>query len=895
MTTNRVGKYCAPGIGRNDVLLRPVDLRCEYLSNPMGVDVTVPRFSWKLMAVPGVRNEYQTVYQIRAAGQRAWLDCAKADLWDSGWVASPDSVHIPYGGTALVSHQFVHWQVRIKNRFGKVSDWSEAARFSMGLLSDADWLGPWIRHPDAPPEHHIWFRRNVQVESKVDEALIHVATQGYHELYMNGERVGDQVLAPAMSRLDRRVLYCTYDISRRLHMGQNTIAIWQGPGWARYEYFNLPPALRVQMLARFANGEKLALQSDSTWRCTLSCSQNTGHCKWSDNGGEQIDARRYIDDWHTQTFDDRDWVPAKPWPLDVQLSAQLVESTRALEKVTAQKIISAGKGYCVDMGKNFTGYFKVRMRGLAEGDKVMIQVANRGGVVEDFAQRSYFISAGDAEEVFQHRFNYAAGRYVYLTGLKSKPRLDDIEGHALSTDVRRTGAFVSSHPLLNQIYETDLWTWRANLVEGVTFDCPHRERLGYGEVAFACAWGVALPNYDSGALYSKHVRDWWDVQEKNGWIHHTAPHVNRHYGGPLWSSAGLNLAWCMYVRYGDQRLLESAYKPSKRWLAFLHTHVRDGLLRNYDSHWGRFLGDWAAPGPRNERGDSIAAEYFNNCVYALNLDYVSRIATVLGRTAEAALYKAQLATLRARIHTEYYDADHHQYAAGTQVQLAFALLAGVTPAPLRASVADRLLQTVREKGFLDMGSSGLPILFKYMVEEAENSEILMDCLTQKVEPSYGFFLAEGETTWPEYWSNREPSRIHTCFTGVSSWLTMGLAGIRPDPACPGFKSFWIKPVLPNGLSYVDGRTESQYGLIRSRWQRAEGKIQLAVNIPPNSTATVFLPVKSIEHLSESGRKIDSAEGVSVLRIEEGLAVMRVAAGEYCFVAVEATKASARGT
>ena len=378
------------------------------------------------------------------------------------------------------------------------------------------------------------------------------------------------------------------------------------------------------------------------------------------------------------------------------------------------------------------------------------------------------------------------------------------------------------------------------------------------------------------------MRDWSDVQEENGWIHHTAPQVNRHYGGPMWSSAGLNVAWCFYQQFGDTRILELTYPATKRWLAFLHAHVRDGLLRCYNEHWGKFLGDWAAPGGRKERGDSPEAEFFNNCVYALNLDYFRQIAEVLGQTDDAALYRDRLAELRQQIHAAYYDSEKALYCNGTQVQLAFALLTKVTPDALRQTVIASLQRAFRAKGFLDMGSSGLVPLFKYMIEEAPDSEILFDLLTSTEEPSYGHFLARGETTWPEYWNVDVPSRIHTCYTGVSSWLSMGLAGIRADPEHPGFQSFLIKPVIPKGLTFAEGARESQYGRVRSRWCREDGGLRLEVTIPPNSQAKVFVPATAVDTVTETGQPIAAVDGVEYLGMEGDRVVLRVAAGSYVF-------------
>ncbi len=871
-----------PGSAAAEIKNQPYDLRCEYLTDPLGIDVVTPRFSWKQGDPTHIRGQKQTAYQVLVASSRELLSRDKADLWDSGKAYSSQSVLVPYGGAKLASNQDGHWKVRIYDKDDATSAWSEPARFSMGLLQPSDWLGAWIKHPDAPVEKHIWFRKSLALDESLASAFIHVASVGYHELHVNGNKIDDRLLGPAATRLDKRVLYLTYDISRLLKPGENIIALWQGPGWGRYGFFKTMPAIRVQLDATTATGKPIALASDPTWRCVVSSSENIGGTKFNDNGGERIDSRRFIADWNAIGFDDSHWQAAVAAPITAALSAQMMEPTRIIETIRARAVSSNGPVYKVDMGRNFTGWLDIKLRGLSAGDVVTFKVADDDKTVQDFGQRSEFISNGQDDEGFRNRFNYVSGRYLTLEGLKSKPNPADIKGYALSTDVKRRGTFSSSSDLFNQIYEADLWTWRANLVEGYTMDCPHRERLGYGEVAFACAWGIAFPNYQAEALYTKHVRDWSDVQEENGWIHHTAPQINQHYGGPMWSSAGQNIARDFYQNFGDQRILELAHPSGKRWLEFLHTKVKDGLLRNYDKHWGKFLGDWAAPGQRKERGDSPEAEFFNNCVYAMNLADFIESSRILNQPDEVALYSARLDELRKQVHAAYFKPEGNTYCNGTQVQLAFALLTGITPPDLHPAVASSLDRELAQKPYLDMGSSGLPILLKYLIERSDRSAPLYQHLSRTNEPSYGYFLKRGESTWPEYWNVDVPSRIHTCYTGISSWFTKTVAGIRPDPEHPGFQSFLIKPVVGGDLTFAEFTTESPYGTIRHRWERSGNQFKMFVTVPPNSQATVFVPTPQPSSLAEGGKPIAEANGVTQVKAGDGCVALKVSAGRYEF-------------
>ncbi len=871
----------------------PLDLRCEYLEEPLGIDVEIPRFTWKLSSPENTRGQKQTAYQVLVAGDKSLLARDRGDLWDSGVVSSAQSALLPYGGRKLSSGQDCYWKVRVFDKDKRPSDWSPIAHFSVGLLKPDDWTGPWIRHPSAPAEKHVWFRKSFSLKQPVASAIVYVASVGYHELYVNGKKVDARVLAPALARLDKRVLYVTYDIAGSLKTGENVIAVWCGPGWSRYSFFNTRPALRVQMNAKTTGGEALALASDTSWRCEASCSEDIGGCRYQDHGGEKIDARNDKPDWNAVTFDDSQWPRAATAPIRAALSAQMVEPSRAIQRLDARSVSGSGP-YKVDLGKNFTGWISIDMRNQAAGDVVTIQVSDNPGTAQAFGQKSLYVCKGGPTETFQNRFNYSAGRYLTITGLKSKPELADIRGQAIGTDLKRTGHFTCSSDLFNQIYETDLWTFRANTVEGFTSDCPHRERLGYGEENFATAWGCGLPNYDAGAFYTKLVRDWCDVQQPDGWINQTAPQINRHFGGPMWSSAPLNIGWECYKQFADKRLLAASYAADKAWLNFLAAHVKDGLLQPYNTNYnggGNFLGDWAAPYRNGDRlkgkefGTTREALLFNNCVYAMNLRTFIRIAGVLEKSEDAALYAKRLDDLKAKIQAGFFDRDQSVYLDSRQIHLAFPLFAGITPDEERPEVlANFEREILQRRPYLDMGSSGLPVLLKFLIEDAQRDDILFEHLSKTTEPSYGYFLKCGETAWPEYWDDKCPSRIHTCYTGIAAWFIKGLGGIREDPDDYGYKSFIIKPAIVGDLTFAEARTQSLYGEISSRWEKKDGNLMLTMKVPANSTATVFVPAASKESVTESGAAIGRAQGVTFLRMAGNCVVLRVESGTYRFAA-----------
>ncbi|WP_282055846.1 family 78 glycoside hydrolase catalytic domain [Maribacter luteus] len=894
---------CAQKVKHIDVK----ELRCEYLVNPLGIDTNIPRLSWQIIDKAYVRGQKQTGYHILVASNPELLTKNEGDLWDSGKIKSSQSALVSYAGKTLVSNQDCYWKVRVFDKDGKASNWSKSARFSIGLLADKDWTASWIRHPNMdkvaktadkekttelatdhktnlPVEQHLWFRKNLNLSAPAKKAFLHVASCGYHELYVNGKKADNRFLAPAQTRLDKRILYVTYDISDLLVKGDNVIAFWTGPGWSRYTTFNTFQALRVQLNGEDEKGKSISLETGKDWRCHEANSKNRGKIKYRDHGGEIVDAQQYIQGWNLPEFDDTNWDLAEETTIKAKLSSQMMEPTRIIETISA-KNISGEETYFVDLGKNFTGWVELKIRGQQAGDVIKIKVADDDKTGQDFGQLNEYICTGIGEEVFRNRFNYIAGRYVTIEGLRQKPELSDVKGLVLATDIKQVGHFTSSKELFNKIYEADLWTYRANTVEGFTMDCPHRERLGYGEVAFATSWGIALPNYQSGALYMKHVRDWADVQTENGWFYHTAPQINHHFGGPMWSSAGLNIASAYYQVYGDQQIFERIYPSAIKWLEYLNENVKNGVLVNYSENRGKFLGDWAAPKKRKEWGDTAEAQYFNNCVYAMNLADVVRMAQIQGKEKDAEFYQKRLDALRKAIHQHFFNSETNTYSNGTQVQQAFALMTGLAPKNLRDKVFANIEKELTDnKAYLDMGSSGLPVLFKYMIEESGRSDLFFKALSSKVQPSYGYFIERGENTWPEYWNVDVPSRIHTCYTGVASWMTKSLAGIRPDPLSPGFQSFIIQPILAGDLSFVEGSTTSLYGEISSRWERNDKQFTLNVSIPPNSQATVYIPTNNLKSITENGKAMKKSEVVTFLRFENEHAVYKVEAGKYQFKA-----------
>jgi alpha-L-rhamnosidase len=824
-------------------------LTCEHLQDPLGIDVAQPRFSWQIADRSYTSGQCQTAYHIVVASSPKLLD--SPDVWDSGITPSSESHLVTYGGAALQSGSDYYWKVRIYDRYGKPSKWSAIAHFSTGLFDSAAWKGDWIKHPSATSEQHIWFRKKIALDAAASSAFVHVASMGYHELYVNGKKADERVLAPALVRLDKRTLYVTYDVKALLRKGDNVIAVWYAPGWSRYNFWaaRVEQAWLLQMNGSTVKGGAFTLHSDESWKCEESYSRNAGKFEFFDMGGEEVNGQRYRTDWNTATFDDSRWQNArKTTPLKngapIALAAQMVEPSRIIESIPAQAIagIDTLPGvWRAVMAKTFTGFLKVRFNGLHKGDTVRIRVTEKNNKIDQFKQTQYYIARGEDGETFENRFNYFSGRYIYFDGLKQPPAVRNITGYAVTSAPQRTGWFECSDTMYNRIHEMDKWTYEMCTTEGYTSDCPHRERLGYGsEGAYQTQWGAGLPCFATGAFYLKNVRDWSDMQTANGWVHNTAPQINRMYGGAIYGAANMNMAWEHYLSYADKKSLEECYPTGKRWLEFLNTWVRHDMLTPYDTY-GWFLGDWLGPGPRQEYGETTEALFFNNCIYAITLDLFIRIAEELGRHDETAPYRERLHALKATLHDTYFVPGTNSYLNGDQVRTSLALYAGIVPDSLRNDVLNHLHDDMTgAHPYFDIGSPSRYPYFKTLLAYPELfHQTVADILSTRTYPSYGHFLELGETTFPEAWEAGNDAHVHTSYVGISAWLIKGLAGI--EPLAPGYRTVTIRPQPAAQLSYAKAAVQSPYGIIESGWKKHDGNITYRILIPVGVQAKIYIP------------------------------------------------------
>lgn len=913
----------------------PTTLKCEYRINPLGIDNTSPRLSWKLEQEKSVRGQKQTAYQILVASSLDNLKSDTGDVWDSGKVGSNQSVNVKYQGNELESAKPYFWKVKVWDKEGNASNWSDFGKFSMGLLKKTDWKGDWILKSDQKKTDHNWYRKKVTLSEEASSAFVFVGSFGYHELYVNGEKVTDNVMNPVSTYMKKRIAYLTYDISDKLKKGDNVIAIWHAAGWARWkrirEYRNVPFVFKAQAEI-VSGGKNITLKTDTTWKTKKSHSEYYGDWDILRFGGETIDDRKREDDWNTVAYDDSNWVNASVYnhnelndkipegnnmyfalnsrknrevralysPIGATLSAQMVEPQVKFKEIKAIGVDKNEDGtYRIDMGENYTGFFEMDLYKGQEGDSIMFEISDQTETTTSWNQKSKYIFGKSGKGKFKNRFNVAGGRWVTVYGLKYQPKIEDAKGYVVTNDRKQISKFSSSNEQLNQIYQINLNTYLANTMDGVLVDCPHRERRGWGEVTVAAMYGDALPNFESGAYMDQYLQYTRDAQLSDGQTRAVINEEDRPF--LMWKANSPLTVWETYRMLGDKKVLEDNYKSMQKWMTWLYEHSNantGGALKIGEQGKREMpgLGDWCTPrGNFWTSSNSPDAAHFNNCLYAFMLENAMQISEVLGKTKDAKVYKERLKVQREATHKLSYNSETGKYLKGYQVDQAFALLSGVTPASEKEKVEAQLEDNVLYKfPYYDTGSSGQALYTRYFTESGERMDLIYELLRDKHHPSYGYFLEQGKTVWPERWSAIGNSQIHTCYTGIGGYFIKGFGGIRPNPESLGMQNMLIKPAPVGDLTFANTAYESMYGNIVVNWKKEAKGATFHVEIPINTTAKVYLPATSKNAITESGFLAENAESITFVGTEKSKAVgnyviFEVTSGSYDFEVDELPK------
>jgi len=895
------------------------NLICEYRTNPLGIDVKLPRLGWEMQT--DRQGARQTAYQIFAASDPQNLSAGKADLWDSGKVESDQSVHIAYAGKALESRQRVYWKVNVWDEMGEATQ-SESAWFEMGLLRRKDWKAKWIGAAltggprSTIPIPHL--RKSFSMPGNAQSARLYVTAVGVYECSINGKQVSEDVFAPGWTHYGKRVQYKVYDVTHLLQNGENVIGALLGDGWAvghiglgHRQTYSRQPKLLAQLEITLNDGQKINVISDRTW------THQFGPILESDMlQGESYDARLEMPGWDTSNFDDKRWLKVEifddPAVNLVATNGPTVRRISELKPVSdpVEKGNFIQKSYIFDLGQNMVG--RVRFKGSAPAGTTVIlrfaEVLNPDGTMYTTNLRGAratdnYTFKGEGEEIWEPKFAFHGFRYVEISGYPSAVTRDTITGIVLHSDMNPTGDFECSEPIINQLQHNILWGQKGNFVD-VPTDCPQRdERLGWtGDIQVFAR--TAAFNMDVAGFMTKWAKDVADAQTERGTVPAVVPNAipPLEDGGPAWADAAIICPWTMYLCYGDTRILEENYAVMTRFMDFL-LNASPGYIRcapEYEG-WPGF-GDWLsinANTPRDVIGTAFLA-------YDANL--MAQIAALLGKTREAAKYRKLFADVKKAFGARYLKgskltappAPPSQIRAmldgadaisrgnlkvvdygpvesnvfntdlftPTQTSYVLALHFDLLPQKLRPLAALELVADIqRRDGHLSTGFVGAPYL-PHVLSDNGQVDAAYTLLHQKSWPSWLYSVTQGATTIWERWDGwteesgfQDPgmnSFNHYAYGSIGAWLYNTVAGIDIDPAQPGYKHSILRPQPGGGLTQAAGKLKTLYGELVSDWKIENGKLHWTVVVPPNTTASLHVPAKDGDKITLNGKVVSGA-------------------------------------
>ena len=913
--------------------IKPTDLRCEYARDPLGVDVDRPRLYWKLEST--LRGQRQSAYQILVASSIENLAKDKGDLWNSGKVTSDETIHISYKGLRLQSSQQVFWKVRVWDKDGRTSAWSQPAyswhdqaawkrpaSWTMGLMSADDWKARWI---SAEVESQtLMLRREFVVKPGLKRAVVHVCGLGHYEMSLNGEKAGDALLSPGWSKYDKTCLYDTLEITQLLNTGGNAIGLMLGNGMynvkgGRYTKFkgSFGPLKAIcQIRLEYDDGTTEMIGTDKNW--SVKAGPITFCCVF---GGEDYDARLEPSGWDRHGFDDSAWPKAQEVAgpggtlKGLCSAAPPIKAFDVLKPVSVNSLREGVDVY--DLGQNTALMPRLKVNGPA-GSIVRIipaELLKQDGSVDrescSHERPGYwqYTLAGTGGEEWFPKFFYHGSRYFQAERMPAGvggelPVVESFEGVVVHSSSEPIGEFACSNDLFNRIHKLVRWAQRSNMMSVMT-DCPHREKLGWLEQYHLNGPSLRY-EFDLARLFTKGMNDMADSQLESGLVPDIAPEYVVFEGGfrdsPEWGSAFVLVPWQQYLWTGDLELIRNYYDDMKRYVAYLGGAAKDHIV----SHG---LGDWYDIGPRAPgRAQLTPVPLTATAFYYYDTMILAEMADLLGKTDDARQYKESAAQIRDAFNKEFYNPATSQYATGSQCSNAIALVMGLVEPAKRQAVLDAVVQDVQQRGnALTAGDVGYRYLLRALAE-AGRSDVIFAMNNQSDKPGYGYQLKMGATSLTEAWNaRRSSSQNHFMLGQIIEWFYADLAGISCDPAGPpsggldyaaykaaGFKKIIIKPEPVGDLTWVKAGFNSIRGKIKSEWNRDNGNFILKVTIPPSATATVFVPAKPETEVTESGRLIagqikppmrrpaQKSPGVKFLRREDNCAVFEIESGEYEF-------------
>ncbi len=891
--------------------LPPSLLRSEYLTNPLGLNSTSPRFSW-ILEHPR-RASRQTAYQVIVSPEPSFLDKEVGDYWDSGRVESERTSGVVYDGVPLWSGKLYFWKVRWWDGEGKVSPWSDPAWFEMGLFQERDWKAKWISRQEAAEfssrgnvtlgvlsgesiqNMGIYLRKEFKVKGETRRARIYVSGLGYYELRLNGRKVGDHVLDPAQTDYRKVALYSVFDITADIRE-KNSLAVILGNGRHIKAYGYGKPRLMLQVHLERENELIERVVSDETWKTSSGALLENGIYL-----GERYDARLEQDGWDLPGFDDSSWAGAEVVE-GPRLAPQLIPPIRVTERLRPVQTWSLRPDVHVfDFGQNFSGWVRLTARGPRDREIRIrhAELVNEDGTLNVLPNQNaeatdIYLLKGQGDEVYEPRFTYHGFRYAEVSGYPGELSRDCLEGCFVHSDVSKNGDFRCSHDLLNRVHQNVLWGQLSNLMS-IPTDCPQRdERQGWLGDAHLSA-EEAIFNFDMAAFYGKFLEDIRLAQREDGSLPDTVPpYLGKLYpADPAWGIAYLELAWLLYYYYDDERILQKHFAGMRRYVDHLTKNADGKIIQKLGKY-----GDWCSPGVVAPKKTPL--ELTSTWCYYRAVSLLSSFADVLGRPDDVRSYARLADDIKTAFNAKFLLDD--QYAAGrvgpadknpNQTSNILPLALDMVPPEKKEIVLGRLLDSVVKEWDYhpDTGILGTRYLLDVLTENG-HGEKAFRVATQRTYPGWGYMVEQGATTLWERWEKLTGggmnSHNHIMLGSIDAWFYRVIAGLKCT--APGWKKMIIRPPLFAGLTEASAEVMTVRGKAGVSWRREERSLQLTVQVPVGTEAELHLPLLEEAGLIKEGESVIWRDGTAsgqtaeilFLRRENEFVLFRVGSGFYVF-------------
>ncbi|MDD6209219.1 MAG: family 78 glycoside hydrolase catalytic domain [Bacteroidales bacterium] len=889
-------------------------LLCEYQTNPLGLDVPAPRFSWNIGS--DERDVYQSAYRIIVSNSKNEIENKIGNMWDSKKVESNNTTNIEYKGEPLESNRTYFWRVcAIVN--GK-EVWSNTASFHTGFLNQSDWKANWISTKEDLLNESPLFRKGFKIDKNIEEAYVYVATAGFYELYLNDQKVGDHVLDPSITDYRKTVLYSVFDVTDQLRKGKNAFGLMLANGaynltkrtgeryaWADGGERLGNPKFMLQLNIKYKDGSSEIITSDDSWK------YKQGPITFNNiYGGEDYDARKEIDKWASGELDDSGWneaVVAQSPGGKLKSQAVPIRVTETLEPIAET---NPEKGvYLFDLGQNMAGWWRIEVSGNA-GQTIRVrgaeslnneppknlEAADRltvdrrtGAIWTDYTLK------GSENEIYEPRFFYTGFRYIEVT-TDDKEDLKSLKvtGRVVRSDLAYNGTWNSSDTLLNKIHQAGVWSQKSNLISYPT-DCPHREKGAYtgdGQIIAE----TSMHDFQMAPFYMKWLNDMRDAQEPNGRIPNTAPTLIGGMGGGIgWGSAYILIPWWMNHYYDDTRILEEHYPTMKKYIQYLHNLARtdenpgEPYIINFFEQFWYSLGEWCSPGMNDCPNHAVVNTFY----YYYDTWLMSQIADMLGHKEDARQFTALSDTIKQEFNKKFFNPETNLYGLDSTYQTyqIIALVGNLVPEEHREAVLNTITDDIHARNnHLNTGIIGTKYLWPTLVNAGHN-DLAYEVATQETYPGYGFWIKNNSTTLLEHWKSTTGN--HQMFGTVTEYFYKYLAGIQSPMegnTTKGYKHVHIQPYIPEQLDAATASLNTISGKVISDWKKDANGLRISVTIPANTIASLVIPcegknitVKESNTVVWENEKYEtSVTGVSGIKKEADQLILSLRSGKYNF-------------